>query len=616
MEEQVGELWHKILDKVNDKTYPQEKVKLKEIKPRLLIYFKALTRNNALSIELADKRKHLTQRNWIQKVAASHRSIIASWRNRDTLYLPAEIAYFNSVELNEKCYFWLAGMSALATENTLDTENWLQYNQQLCAQTLKEFSGLKKTYEKLIQAHIKSRPLISSLNNANAKIELTIRDALLNPHKKLHIAPEKVQPGKFQPAHVPLWLYQPLSESKNTINRNDNNNQHTKKQKEVQDMVRKKAREVESTEETTGLITVRMENIFSWGEHAAVDRSMDDEDDLDNAENAAKDMDEIAVTQNQRAAVSSLKFDLDLPSACVDDEILSSDLMLPEWNYKKAELIDNHCRIIELETKKLSSTKLPEHLKQTAKKLRNQFQALAPAREWKTAQAEGTEIDINRWIQFNTDKKNSYASSDQLYKNMLSGNRDMCCTLLADLSLSTDTWLNNNDRVIDVIRDALLLFGESLQATGDPFSMLGFSSRKRDPIRIHQLKRFNESFNGMTRGRINAIKPGYYTRLGAAIRYTTQQLMKQAQANRLMLILTDGKPNDLDQYEGRYGIEDTRQAILEARRAGLKPFCVTIDKKANEYLPYLFGNQSFVVIKNPLELPKKLPLLYAQLSSY
>jgi nitric oxide reductase NorD protein len=610
MEEQVGEIWHKFLDRVNDQSYPEASVKLKEIKPRLLIYFKALTKDNALNIELADKRLHFTQRNWLQKVAGSNRFIIACWRDADTLYLPAEISCFEDPELNKDCYFWLAGMSALVPAKALKVDNWLQYNQQLCHNTLNTFNGLRALYKKLVSAHISHRPTIDSLNKQDAQTELSIRKALLHPEKIQQLAETK-----HQPAHVPLWLYQPPTGHNKSIKRDDdNNNRHTKQHKEVKEMARKKAREVESTEETTGLITVRMENIFAWGEHAAVDRSMDDEEDLDNAEDAARDMDEIAVTHNQRAAASCLKFDLDLPSASVDDIVINNGIMLPEWNYKKAQLIENHCRIIELETQNLASTVLPDHLKTIAKKLKNQFQALAPARQWHSAQQDGQEIDIDRWIRYTSDKHAGHASADQLFKNMLSGSRDMCCTLLADLSLSTDTWLNNNDRIIDVIRDTLLLFGESLQATGDEFSMCGFSSRKRDPIRIHKLKGFNEKYNGLTRGRINAIKPGYYTRLGAAIRYTTQQLVKQPQSNRLLLILTDGKPNDLDQYEGRYGIEDTRQAILEARRDGLQPFCVTIDSKGNEYLPYLFGSNSYVIIKNPTELPKRLPLLYAQLT--
>ncbi|MCB1795442.1 MAG: nitric oxide reductase, partial [Candidatus Competibacteraceae bacterium] len=80
------------------------------------------------------------------------------------------------------------------------------------------------------------------------------------------------------------------------------------------------------------------------------------------------------------------------------------------------------------------------------------------------------------------------------------------------------------------------------------------------------------------------------------------------------LLLTDGKPNDLDHYEGRYGIEDTRMALLEARRAGLRPFCVTIDQEADDYLPYLFGRDGFVLIRHPEELPRRLLLLYTRLT--
>lgn len=613
MEEQIGELWHKILYKVTDQTFPQAKVELGGIKGRLLIYLRALNKDNGLSIELADKRKHANQRNWIQKMAGNNRYITACWRNEDSLYLPAEIAFYEDTELNKDLYFWLAGLSSQIPEDELSKiDSWISYNQVLCQQTLQQHSGLKPKYQRLVIAHIKNRPALETLEGDDLLAEKIIRKALLNP-EIIQQLPET----KFDPAHVPLWLYQPPEQNKKSINRdNENNNQHSKNQKEVKDMARKKAREVESSEETTGLIAVRMENIFSWGEHAAVDRSLDDEDDLDSAETAAKEMDEIAVTNNQRASSSRLKFDLDLPSSSEDDIVISDGILLPEWNYKKSELIKDHCRILELQIKNLGSSELPDHLKSTAKKLKNQFQALAPARQWRNGQQDGQEIDVERWIRFASDKKAGNASADQLYREMRSGNRDMCCTLLADLSLSTDSWLNNDYRIIDVIRDTLLLFGESLQATGDDFSICGFSSRRRDPIRIHQLKKFNEKYNGITRGRINAIKPGYYTRLGAAIRYSMRELANQPQSNRLLLILTDGKPNDLDQYEGRYGVEDTRQAILEARHEGLQPFCVTIDSKGNEYLPYLFGSDSYVVIKNPIELPKRLPLLYAQLTSH
>ena len=182
------------------------------------------------------------------------------------------------------------------------------------------------------------------------------------------------------------------------------------------------------------------------------------------------------------------------------------------------------------------------------------------------------------------------------------------------MSLSTDAWVSSAGRVIDVIRDGLLLFGEALRATGDRFALCGFSSVKRHHVRFQRFKDFDENFDNRIRGRILAIRPGYYTRLGAAIRRATRMLEQECANRRLLLILSDGKPNDLDLYDSRYGIEDTRMAVLEARRAGLLPFCLTIDHEGGGYLNRLFGPVGYAMLRKPEELPQRLPMLYAQLT--
>lgn len=250
------------------------------------------------------------------------------------------------------------------------------------------------------------------------------------------------------------------------------------------------------------------------------------------------------------------------------------------------------------------------------RRLRHQFQALAPARLWQRGQSDGQEVDLDAYLRFATARHAGAGThGDGLYRDMRRGARDLVCLLLSDLSLSTDTWIDDRTRVIDVIRDSLFLFAESLAATGDRFAMLGFSSRRRDPVRVHSLKDFDEPHGTAVRSRIAAIKPGDYTRMGAAIRYASRQLGAQPGGRRLLLILSDGKPNDLDRYAGRHGIEDTRRAVHEARRAGLSCFCVTIDQQGNDYLPHLFGTGGYIVLRRPAELPKRLPLLYARLTA-
>ncbi|MNE50894.1 von Willebrand factor type A domain protein [compost metagenome] len=180
--------------------------------------------------------------------------------------------------------------------------------------------------------------------------------------------------------------------------------------------------------------------------------------------------------------------------------------------------------------------------------------------------------------------------------------------------MSTDAHLNDEHRVIEVIRDSLLLFGETLSTLGDDFALYGFSSLRRQQVRLQELKTFTQRYDDSTRGKIQGLTPGYYTRMGAAIRQATRLLGSSKRRRKLLLLLTDGKPNDLDLYEGRYGVEDTREAVREARRQGLIPFCITIDRKAADYLPYMFGSNGYSLIRQPEQLPLRLPQLYRQLT--
>jgi len=259
---------------------------------------------------------------------------------------------------------------------------------------------------------------------------------------------------------------------------------------------------------------------------------------------------------------------------------------------------------------------LPGRLTTTARRLRQQFEALAQNRTWLRGLPEGSDVDLDAYLRFMTDRlAGGQCEAQGVYREYRRSQRDLACLLLADLSLSTDAAVNMETRVVDVIRDSLYLFAEALSVVGDRFAMYGFSSRRRNHVRFNAIKNFDESYSDVTRGRIAAVRPGYYTRMGAALRYATRLLEKQRAARQLLLILTDGKPNDLDEYEGRYGIEDTRHALHEARQKGLTPFCVTIDRKAGDYLPHLFGPGHYVVIRRPDELPQQLPLLYARLTA-
>jgi nitric oxide reductase NorD protein len=379
---------------------------------------------------------------------------------------------------------------------------------------------------------------------------------------------------------------------------------------------RHRARRVEAPEGKNGfLMMFRAESLLSWADFIKVNRPFDDDPNPD-AEQAANDMEELAVTRDGPTTASKVRFDLDLPSAAADDIPLCEGILLPEWDWRKRALKPDHCRLQPLTARDAEPAPLPPRLKRAAQRLRSQFAALAPQRHWLKNQPDGPEPDLDACVRAYADRLASgHALGDGGYLAQQPCERDLACLALADLSLSTDAWVGNEHRVIDVVKDSLLLFGEALAATGDRYAFYGFSSLKRGNVRFHHIKSFEETYGPATRGRIAALKPGYYTRMGAAIRHATSILAAQPAALRLLLILTDGKPNDLDHYDGRYGIEDTRMAVGEARRAGLRPFCITIDREGAAYLPHLFGPAGFTVIRQPEELPSRLPLLYAQLTA-
>ncbi len=113
--------------------------------------------------------------------------------------------------------------------------------------------------------------------------------------------------------------------------------------------------------------------------------------------------------------------------------------------------------------------------------------------------------------------------------------------------------------------------------------------------------------------RIAALRPGYYTRIGAALRHASAQLAKRPNRKRLLIVLTDGKPNDVDHYEGRFGLEDTRRAVREARRGGVAVFGVTVDREAQSYFPVIFGRGGYAIVGRIARLPAALPAIYRQL---
>jgi nitric oxide reductase NorD protein len=564
MEEWVGKLWHNLITSSARREYPEARVHLEEMRKTLGILLRALGEDAGLQIRQSTEVASKAPRSLLQHIAGTGLKTSAAWRETESLCLPDSIALFPEPALNRELYWWVTLTGSQADANP--------------ASLLQAYPHLFPRYQRLLDAWQALHPDATGL--------------------PLSLMPPPDNPSATHP--VPLAEPVPNTASPDQQPVTENRKRHRVERTDMPDG-------------KSGLLMFRLESLFSWTDYIPVDRTAED-DELGDAERAADDMDTITVARDRKASAHKIRLDLDLPSAEYDDIPIGEGIALPEWDYRKQRLLPDHCRLQVMLPRGAEELALPQRLQASARKLRRRFEALQPRREWLRHQPEGTELDTDSFILHLTERKQGQTDIPAVYRDCRERGRDLSCLLLADFSMSTDSWVNNHARVVDVVRDALTLFAESLQTTRDRFALYGFASLNRQKVRFYHLKKFTERYDGQVRGRIIATQPGYYTRMGAAIRYATQLLEKEASQQKLLMLLTDGKPNDLDIYEGRYGLEDTRMALQEARRKGLKPFCVTIDDKAEDYLPHLFGQNGWVLVKKAEELPQKLPQLYALLT--
>lgn len=618
MEEWIGSLWDRWIREVARRDYPAAAVELKDLEKTLGVIFRALGGDPGLRIAAAADQAHGARRRFLQRIAGIHDRAAHAALDHETLRLPPRLAVLPTPSLNRDLYVWLvalAGSSGPALERF--AHEWIVQNQFAVWATLQRYPGLKMRYQRLVEAHLAERIAPEKMPPDEAAQERAVRQALIGPGSVTELPPLRRAKAKaLQP--VPLWLYPaPPAEMKRrrgSPTAHETEDAEQPKEQQVENK-RYQAERGEMPENESPLILLfRAESLLSWAEYLRVNRALDEDENPD-AGRAAETLDKLTLAEGEQRVASKVRFDLDLPAAAEDDLPLGPGIPLPEWDWKRRVMKPNFCRLQTMVARESTPQPLPEHLRRHARKLENQFAALAPVRRWQKAQPEGAEIDIDACVRIAADRLAGFHFSGAgAYLNHRPTERDLACLVLADLSLSTDAYANDAQKVIDVIRDSLMLFGEALSATGDAFAFYGFSSLKRSFVRFHEIKPFDRPLDAVARGRIAALKPGYYTRMGAAVRRSTQLLNQQPANRRLLLILSDGKPHDIDLYEGRYGIEDTRKALIEAREEGIKPFCVTIDREGAGYLPHLFGPAGYTVVRKPEDLPDRLPLLYAQLT--
>lgn len=231
---------------------------------------------------------------------------------------------------------------------------------------------------------------------------------------------------------------------------------------------------------------------------------------------------------------------------------------------------------------------------------------------------EGEEIDLNAAVKAFTDIRRGVMPDTRINIRIVRHLRDLAVIVLMDLSESTNQRINPNDEysqtILDLTREATSLLAWAIDSIGDPFAVHGFASDGRHAVQYTVFKAFSEPFADKAKARLAGMKGGLSTRMGAALRHAGSHLAAQSQQKKLVLVITDGEPADIDERDPQYLRHDTKKAVEDLRSRGIYTYCLTLDPQADRYVARIFGENHYSIIDDIALLPARLPALFAQLT--
>ncbi|MCP4752828.1 MAG: hypothetical protein GY866_18235 [Proteobacteria bacterium] len=311
-----------------------------------------------------------------------------------------------------------------------------------------------------------------------------------------------------------------------------------------------------------------------------------------------------------------------------------------EWDYLQKSYRRKWCCLREIEVTASESglfDAIYKNYSDLIKKVKKQFQRIRPDVLDPVRRVEwGSEIDFNAMIESVVDRKAGDTPSDRIFARKERKIRRISTLLLVDMSASTDRLASsvtdstvsrraaaeltpsnanlkpeNEKKIIDIERESLVVMTEALEALDDDYAVFGFSGYGREQVDFYAVKDFDDNYSEDVKNRICGIKPQKSTRMGAVIRHAVARLKPLDSDHRLLIMLSDGYPQDMNYGEDRtsqeYALHDTMMALIEARKLGIKPFCITVDQCGDDYLRKMCDPASYLVIKDIYTLPQVLP---------
>ncbi|KAA3612990.1 MAG: VWA domain-containing protein [Calditrichaeota bacterium] len=556
------------------------KVELNTISPKLTILGRAIT-GAPINI-LASERE-------------------GGWQG-NSFYLPKSVSLYNQNELNINLYIFR--LFYLQTQKKLNL-NWPSEKISSIVESQKE---AERQSPKILKSLFEEFPLIEPIY-----AEL-----------KKNFPAEPVKNGK-EPKQDFSWLFGRWMKNISNFDNEDklkNLNKDAARTESINPKTviqAQKADEVEIVHvdkkaQEDYMLTNNFEKIDTVDEFDGVWRDFDGDDSLEEDLEALQEYNLKHMVRVDDPVHSVYQADF-VNNASVAESVALEDknyhLVYPEWDYKKRQYDEDYCKVYPKKLTNIDNKYFLKTIEQNRAlliQLKKTFAQLNNKWEQSRRQVVGDSIDIDAATDLFTDIKAHRTPDERIYTKKRKEAKELSLLFLLDLSLSSDAYAKGN-RIIDVEKQISILFGEVLNEYAIDFQIDGFYSKTRNNTSYITLKAFNEPWQ-KARTKIGGAEATGYTRIGPAIRHATSILEKNHHRKRWLILLSDGKPNDYDKYEGKHGVEDIKQSLREMRVKGINNFAFAIEEQAKYYLPQMFGENHYNILTSPVELLNSLTKLY------
>jgi nitric oxide reductase NorD protein len=573
-----GKIVRYLKNKPADAALQQRMVSLDDIKLRLTILARALT-GNAIEIFPAVKE---------------------GGYKGNSFFLPASFSYYGNADYNLSFYFFRIWYLSVQQKLRL---NWYE-----SAQLSEEDAVIKAA---------QSAPLVIQKISEEFPLVKNVHELLLN------------EPGigNNQPLDVSLLYGKWMADTRETDEKKKTDSP-SGKIKTATDQLAKTTIKAKPVEEIINLIidikqqedyvlTHNFEKVDTADEFSGTWRDFDGDDELEKHSDALEELNmKYTVRADDEAhSVYEAEFtDNAMIAESRDTESRGHFVAYDEWDCFKKIYRENFSKVYPVHHQEtdldyykntlLSNKSVLSQLRKLLVSLNNKWQQ-------QRLQSQGKEIDIDMAVNRFADVYAGCTPSDKVYISERKKEKDLSILILLDISLSSDSYADGN-RVIDVEKQTAILFGEILNEYNIDFSIHGFYSKTRNYSSYITLKAFDEKWNS-SKYRIGSLQPSGYTRIGPALRHSGSLIHQRESKNKWVILLSDGKPNDYDRYEGKYGINDVKQALRELGKENINTYALAIEANARYYLPQMFGQNHYQIVSSPVELLNSLVKLYERI---